>query len=143
MVMLSSLAPYGGGRYARRMTLKECPMIRLVLVTLALSAAAAQAQDAVTLPTGFDGVYATEGLACDNLGRVEVKDGVMVGAEFAITVTDLIEFAGEPNKVEATLLNQGGGGEWTDSAVITLAGDGKSLRFDYPDGSVAIWNRCN
>ncbi|HLQ20469.1 MAG TPA: hypothetical protein VK146_15955 [Tabrizicola sp.] len=118
-------------------------MIRLALVTLALTAAAAQAQDAVALPTGFDGVYATEGLACDNLGRVEVKDGVMLGAEFAITVTDLIEFAGAPNKVEATLLNQGGGGEWTDSAVITLAGDGQSLRFDYPDGSVATWTRCD
>jgi hypothetical protein len=118
-------------------------MIRLALVALAFTAAPSLAQDAVALPTGFDGVYATEGLACDNLGRVDIKDGVMVGAEFAITVTDLIEFPGEPNKVEATLLNQGGGGEWTDSAVITLAEDGQSLRFDYPDGSVATWTRCN
>ena len=118
-------------------------MIRLALVALALSAAPSTAQDAVALPTGFDGVYATEGLACDGLARVEVKDGVLVGAEFAITVTDLVEFSGEPNKVEATLLNQGGGGEWTDSAILTLARDGKSLHFDYPDGTTVEWNRCD
>lgn len=118
-------------------------MIRLSLVALALSAAAAQAGDAVALPTGFDGVYATEGLDCDNLGRVEVKDGVMVGAEFAITVTDLIEFPGEPNKVEASVLNQGGAGEWTDSAVIALSADGQELRFVYSDGSEAVWSRCD
>jgi hypothetical protein len=125
------------------LTLKEFLMIRQPLAVLVLSAAPALAGDAVALPTGFDGVYATEGLACDNLGRVEVKDGVMVGAEFAITVTDLIEFPGEPNRVEATLLNQGGGGEWTDSAIITLSEHGHSLRFDYPDGSTALWSRCD
>lgn len=116
-------------------------MIRIALA-LALSAAAAQAEEAVALPMGFDGTYATEGSACDGLGRVEVREGVMVGAEFAITVTDLIEFPGEPNKVEATLLNEGGGGSWTDSAVITLAEGGQELRFAYPDGSVAVWTRC-
>lgn len=116
-------------------------MIRLALAALVLTAASAQAEDAVLLPPGFDGVYATEGLGCADLGRVEVKDGVMMGAEFAITVTDLIEFPGEPNKVEATLLNDAGGGVWTDSAVITLAEDG-SLQFSYPDGSVAVWRRC-
>ncbi|WP_374427061.1 hypothetical protein [Tabrizicola sp.] len=115
-------------------------MIRIALA-LALSATAAQAEGSVALPSGFDGVYATEGLGCDDLGRVEVGGGVMVGAEFAITVTDLIEFPGEPNKVEATLLNEGGGGSWTDSAVITLAED--ELRFEYPDGSVATWTRCD
>ncbi|MFM7335268.1 MAG: hypothetical protein ACKO2N_22465 [Tabrizicola sp.] len=116
-------------------------MIRLALAALVLTAASARAEDAVLLPTGFDGVYATQGLGCDDLGRVEVKDGVMVGAEFAITVTDLIEFPGEPNKVEATLLNEGGGGSWTDSAVLSLAKDG-SLQFDYPDGSRVLWSRC-
>jgi hypothetical protein len=120
---------------------KGVPMIRLALPALVLTAASALAQDAVLLPTGFDGIYATEGLGCDDLGRVEVKDGVMMGAEFAITVTDLIEFPGEPNKVEATLLNDAGGGVWTDSAVITLAADG-SLQFSYADGSVAVWRRC-
>lgn len=123
-------------------------MIRLALVasalaTLALSSATAvRAEDAVALPTGFDGVYATEGLACDGLGRVEVRDGVMLGAEFAITVTDLVEFPGAANQVEATLMNDAGGGQWTDSAVMTLAEDGQTLRFDYPDGSVAVWTRC-
>jgi hypothetical protein len=82
-------------------------------------------------------------MTCDNLGRVEIGNGVMVGAEFAITVTDIIEFPGEPNKVEATLLNEAGGGSWTDSAVLTLAEDGRTLRFDYPDGSVAVWSRCD
>lgn len=117
-------------------------MIRIVLAALALSAVDARAEDGIALPAGFDGVYATEGLSCGDLGRVEVKDGVMVGAEFAITVTDLVEFPGEPNKVEASLLNQGGGGEWEDSAVLTLAGDGTTLRFDYPDGSSVVWTRC-
>lgn len=116
-------------------------MIRPALAALVLTAASARAEDAVLLPTGFDGVYGAEGLGCDDLGRVEVKDGVMMGAEFAITVTDLIEFPGEPNKVEASLLNDAGGGEWTDSAVITLAADG-SLQFTYADGSVAVWSRC-
>lgn len=122
-------------------------MIRLVLVASVLalslsSATAVRAEDAVTLPMGFDGVYTTEGLACDGLGRVEVRDGVMLGAEFAITVTDLVEFPGAPNKVEATLVNDAGGGQWTDSAVMTVAEDGQTLRFDYPDGSVAVWTRC-
>jgi hypothetical protein len=117
-------------------------MIRLVLAAVVLSAAPARAEEAVALPTGFDGVYATEGLACDGLGRVEVADGVMVGAEFAITVTDLIEVPGEPNKVEATLLNEAGGGSWTDSAVLTLSEDTQALRFDYPDGTVTVWMRC-
>jgi hypothetical protein len=124
------------------MILKEISMIRLALTALFVTSASAQAEEAVLLPTGFDGVYATEGLGCDDLGRVEVKDGVMVGAEFAITVTDLVEVPGEPNKVEATLLNEGGGGEWTDSAILTLSDDG-SLRFDYPDGAVAVWSRCD
>lgn len=118
-------------------------MIRLACAALVLSAAAACAGDAVALPEGFDGVYATEGMTCDNLGRVEVKDGVMTGAEFAITVTELIEFPGEPNRVDAALLNEGGGGEWTDSAVLTLADDGSTLQFAYPDGSVVVWSRCN
>ena len=118
-------------------------MIRLACLALVLTAAHARAERAVLLPTGFDGVYAAEGMSCDGLGRIDVKDGVMVGAEFAISVTDLVEFPGEPNKVEATLLNEGGGGEWTDSAVITLADDGQELRFDYPDGSVAVWSRCD
>lgn len=116
-------------------------MIRIILA-LALSATAAQAEEAVALPSGFDGVYATEGLGCDDLGRVEVRSGVMVGAEFAITVTDLVEFPGQPNRVEATLLNEGVGGSWTDSAVITLSDDGQELRFTYPDGSTAVWRRC-
>lgn len=98
--------------------------------------------DAVSPGPEFNGTYAPEGMTCDGLGRIEVTDGVMVGAEFAIQITDLIEFPGEAKKVEATLLNQGGGGEWVDSAVLTLATDGQSLRLDYPDGSTVLWNRC-
>lgn len=117
-------------------------MTRLALALALLTPCVALAQEGLALPTGFDGSYATEGMACEGPGRVEIKDGVMVGAEFAITVTDLIAFPGEPNKVEATLLNEGGGGSWTDSAVLTLSGDGQALRFDYPDGTVTVWTRC-
>lgn len=115
----------------------------LILALMLTAASAARAQEAVALPTGFDGTYAPEGMACDGLGLVEVKDGVMVGAEFAISVTDLVEFPGEPNRVEATLLNSGGGGEWEDSAVLTLERDGRSLVFDYPGGTRTVWNRCD
>ena len=72
--------------------------------------------------------------------------GVVIAAVLLgehITVTDIIEFPGDPNKVEASLLNEAGGGSWMDSAVLTLADDGRTLRFDYPDGSVAVWNRCD
>ena len=62
----------------------------------------------------------------------------MVGAEFATSITDLIAFPGKPNKVAASLLNQGRGGEWADSAVLTLAEEGQSLRFDDPDGSTLL-----
>lgn len=107
-----------------------------------LAPLAAVAGDVVSPGQDFNGIYAPEGMTCDGLGRIEVTDGVMVGAEFAISITDFIEFPGEPNRVEATLLNQGGGGDWVDSAILTLSEDGRSLRFDYPDGSTAAWNRC-
>ena len=117
-------------------------MIRLAALVFIMSAAAAQAQEGIALPTGFDGTYAAEGMTCqDTIGRIEVKDGVMVGAEFAITVTDLIEFPGEPDRVSASLLNQGGGGEWEDSAEITRDDDG--LQFAYPDGTGNRWIRCD
>lgn len=116
------------------------PCLAFALFLLAPLAAAAG--DVVSPGADFNGTYAPEGLTCDGPGRIRVTDGVMVGAEFAISITDLIEFPGEPNKVEATLLNQGGGGEWVDSAILTLAEDGRSPRFDYPDGSTLVWNRC-
>lgn len=119
----------------------RCALV-LAFVLAQITPRAALAREGIALPTGFDGFYAVGGMACDGLGRVGVKDGVMVGAEFAITVTDLIEFPGESNRVEATLLNEGGGGSWTDSAVLTLTDDGQSLRFDYPDGTATVWTRC-
>ena len=84
---------------------------RQFLVTLVLLAPLPALADAVSPGPDFNGTFAPEGMTCDGLGRIEVADGVMLGAEFAITITDLIEFPGAPNKVEATLLNQGGGGE--------------------------------
>lgn len=116
-------------------------MIRL-LPLLLIWAPSVAAAEGIALPQGFDGSYAVEGAACDGPGRVEVAQGVMVGAEFAITVTDLIEMAGKANVVEASLLNEAGGGTWQDSAVLTLATDGQSLRFDYADGTVVEWTRC-
>lgn len=103
---------------------------------------AALAGDAVSPGPDFNCTFAPEVMPCDELGRIEVAEGVMVGAEFAIIITDLIELPGEANKVEATLLNQGGGGEWTEWAVLTLAKGGQALRFDYPDGSTVVWARC-
>ena len=102
----------------------------------------ARAQEAVALPDGFDGTYAVEGMTCRNaIGRVSLSDGVMVGAEFAITVTDLVEFPGEPDRISATLWNEGGGGAWEDSAEIVRLTDG--LQFTYPDGSRVVWPRCD
>ncbi|MGL4234945.1 hypothetical protein [Tabrizicola sp.] len=83
---------------------------------------------AVELPRGFDGRYAPEGVTCGDALVITVEKGVMIGGDGAMTVTDLIEDPVNPRKVEATLLNEGGGGEWMDSAVLTLAEDGKSLR---------------
>jgi hypothetical protein len=116
-------------------------MIRRTACVLCALTAAAQAQDGVALPTGFDGTYAVEGMTCeDDLGRVTVTDGVMVGAEFAITVTELVEYPGEPDRILASLLNQGGGGEWDDSAELLRQESG--LQFTYPDGSRVLWSRC-
>jgi hypothetical protein len=109
---------------------------------LATSATLAEVR-AVALPTGFEGRYAPEGVACEALAVITIDGGVMVGGEFAITVTDLIEDKDNPRKVEATLFNEGGGGEWTDSAVLTLADDEQSLQFDYPDGATVTWLRCD
>jgi hypothetical protein len=112
----------------------------VLVAVLATSASRAEVR-AVALPAGFDGHYAPEGEACDGPAAVMVSEGVMIGAEFAITVTDLIEDP-DPRKVEASLFNEAGGGSWTDSAVITLAEDGQGLTFAYPDGTTVVWLRC-
>jgi hypothetical protein len=117
--------------------------LTLALCLAALLPSAALAQRTIDLGPAFNGTYAPEGMACEGLALIEVQGGTMVGAEFAISITDIIEFPGEANRIEASLLNQGGGGEWEDSAILTLAEDGQSLRFDYPDGSRVIWTRCN
>jgi hypothetical protein len=148
MVMFSCLCRRAAAAYScTEITLGKDDMIRsttqsLALAALLAAAAPSLAEDGIILPPGFDGLYAPEGLPCEGSPRIAVKDGVMVGEEFAITVTDLIEDPVNPRKVEATLLNQGGGGEWEDSAVLTLADDGQSLMFDYPDGTRNIWQRC-
>lgn len=118
-------------------------MIRLALLSLALSAPAALAEG-ISLPPGFDGLYAAEGMPCSTEGRIRVEDGSFIHLDGALTVTDLIEFAGEPNKVEVTLLGSGGGGEWTESAVLTLSVTDRdtALVWDYADGTRNIWTRC-
>jgi hypothetical protein len=116
-------------------------MIRLALAVCALSATAALAEEAVSLPTGFDGDYVPDGAPCTPEHAISVKDGVMLGPEFQITVTDIIEHPTDPRQVEATLFNEAGGGEWTDGAVIRLSDDGRELIFDYPEGSTS-WLRC-
>ncbi len=118
-------------------------MFRLALLSLALFAPAALAQG-VTLPPGFDGLYAPEGMPCSAVGRIRVEDGSFIHMDGALTVTDLIEFPGEPNKVEVSLLGSGGGGEWTESAVLTLSITDRDtvLVWDYPDGTRNIWTRC-
>lgn len=118
-------------------------MIRLALFALALSAPMAFA-DGVALPTGFDGLYAPEGLPCLGTPRIAVGDGMMRGDDWVMTVTDLIEFPGDPNKVEASLAVSFDGRDTTESVVITLSGSGEgaALVFDYPDGTRNIWARC-
>ncbi len=117
-------------------------MTRPALVVLLLLAASPLCAEGILLPPGFDGLYAPEGMACTGFSAISVEAGVMTGSEFAITVTDLVEFPGEPNRVEATMLNEGGGGDWEDSAILTLSADGTTLRFDYPDGTSVVWSRC-
>jgi hypothetical protein len=119
-------------------------MIRLALLALALTVPAARAEDGVALPTGFDGLYAPEGMPCSAEGRIRVENGSFIHMDGALTVTDLIEFPGEPNKVEVTLLGSGGGGEWTEAAVLTLSVGERdtALVWDYADGTRNIWTRC-
>lgn len=120
-------------------------MTRFILALIALTPCAALAQDGIALPTGFDGIYASEGMTCGTGERITVENGTIYGEEWGMTVTDLIEFPGEPNKVEATLAVSGGGGEWEESAVIRLESgvDGTALVLDYPDGNRTIWARCD
>lgn len=119
-------------------------MVRLSLCLVILAAPAAQAEEGGALPTGFDGIYAAEGMPCGTGERITVKDGTIFGEEWGMTVTDLIEFPGEPDKVEATLLVSGGGEDQVDSAVIRRESDGTGsvLVLDYPDGNRSIWTRC-
>lgn len=116
------------------------PRIRPLTLIALVAAWPVLAEEGVSPGPGVDGVYAPDGMTCDSLGRIEVSGGSIVGAEFAITITDILELPGEPNTVEVSLLNQAGGGEWTESARLTIAD--QSLQFDYPDGSVVVWNRC-
>lgn len=115
---------------------------RFALVLAATLAANAAFADAVALPLGFDGDYVPDGAPCDLPNAISVKDGTMVGAEFSISVTDLIEDPTNPRRVEATLLHEAGGEEWTGSAVLTLSDDERELNFDYPDGGSTVWLRC-
>lgn len=76
----------------------------------------------------------------DPPGLVTVKGGVMVGAAVAITVTDLVEFPGEANRISASFPPRGGGGAWEDSAEVLWNVVG--LGFTYPDGTISLWSRC-
>jgi hypothetical protein len=118
-------------------------MIRLAVLSLLLSAPMSLAE-AISLPPGFDGLYAAEGMPCSTEGRIRVEAGSFIHMDGALSVTDLIEFPGDPNKVEVTLLGSGGGGEWTESAVLTLSVGERdtALVWDYPDGTRNIWTRC-
>ncbi len=120
-------------------------MIRLALVLLLMSARLAGAREGVALPTGFDGSYAPEGMPCSAPERIVVKDGTMTGAGWSWTVTDLIEIASAPNRVEATLSTGATGDRATESARITLdtGAYDTALVFDYPDGTRNIWLRCD
>ncbi|WP_302848572.1 hypothetical protein [Rhodobacter calidifons] len=40
------------------------------------------------------------------------------------------------------MLNQGGGRDWEDCAILTPAEDGTTLRFDHPDGTSVVRSRC-
>lgn len=115
---------------------------RLPLAALLACVTTAALAQGVDLPLGFDGRYAPEGVACEGLMVITVEDGIMAGGDFGIIVTDLVEDPVNPRRVEASLLSQGGGEEWADSAVLTLAEDGQSLRFDYADGTGITWLRC-
>ena len=115
--------------------------VRLVLTTVLGLSAPAHAEG-IILPPGFDGDYVPDGAPCTPQHAISVKDGVMVGPEFAITVTDLIEHPTDPRQVDATLLNKAGGGEWVDGAILRLSEDGQELTFLYPDGTETIWLRC-
>lgn len=114
---------------------------RLALM-LMLGLPAPALAEGVILPTGFDGDYVPDGAPCTAQHAISVTEGVMVGPEFAITVTDLIEHPTDPRQVDATLLNEAGGGEWVDSATLRLSDDGQELSFAYPDGNEVIWLRC-
>lgn len=120
-------------------------MTRFACLAILLCTAPARAEEGVALPAGFDGIYSGEGVPCGAGERITVKDGTIFGAEWGMTITDLIEFPGEPDRVEASLLVSGGGGEWEDSAMIRRESDGQGqvLVLDYPDGSRTIWKLCD
>ena len=121
-------------------------MIRLALCFLALSAPAGLAEDrGVALPTGFDGLYAPEGLPCHGIGRISLRDGVFQGDGWTWTVTDVIEMPGEPDKVDVALKTSRIGERWTEAVVITRSTDGQGpvLVFDYANGTRNIWKRCD
>lgn len=117
----------------------------LAFALFAASATSALAEGGVALPTGFDGVYAAEGLPCGSGQPITVRDGTLSGMEWGMTVTDLIEYPNDPDTVEASLLVNAGGEEWTESAVIRRESDGRGqvLVLDYPDGSRTIWTLCD
>ena len=132
-------------------------MIRLAVCVLTLSAPAGLAEDrAVALPTGFDGLYAPEGLPCHGTGRISLRDGVFQGDGWTWTVTDVIEMPGDPDTVDVALKTSRIGGRWTEATeavVITRSTDGQGpvegpvlgpvLVFDYANGTRNIWKRCD
>ena len=120
-------------------------MRAFALALFAASATSALAEEGVARPTGFAGIYAAEGLPCGAGQPITVKDGTLYGMEWGMTVTDLIEFPNDPDRVEASLLVSAGGEEWAESVVIRRESDGQGqvLVLDYPDGNRSIWTLCD
>jgi hypothetical protein len=124
-----------------------------VIAVAAMAGEAVKADErAVSLPTGFDGDYAPEGVACGSDMAVKVNKGTFVSGDGEMTIIDLIRSPDQPNKVKVRLLTSrrpikllatGGynGGKWTEWVDITLA-QGPTLIIDYPDGKRSIWTRC-
>jgi hypothetical protein len=114
-------------------------MFRTALAALILSAPVALA-DGVALPMGFDGLYSAEFMTCADPGRITVQNGTLDYEDELLTITDLIEFPGQPNKIGVEMVGE----EGVASATITLSETelGKALFVDYSDGSSSIFDRC-
>lgn len=106
-------------------------MVPVWLGVLAATLAPLPAHANAVLPKALEGrwVTSTEGCLGGNNGLLAwtVKDGTMIGAEGAATLSQIRRIDADGRGLVGRFLLEGGGGSWSEDLRLTLSSDGLSM----------------